>query len=135
MRALVNDEVSTGRDGQVHEESSMESQTEKEESSVLVARTALAVGNVGEGIYRMLLAFHIFKPSLQWRKSSEADTDMKSKLWYIIFLVRGAAILSAGILTDHPSRSLHSAVSAFDLIPSRAPSTSTLSISCSKHYP
>ena len=103
VRALVNDRVSIGRDGEIHEESFIESQTENDELSVLVARTALAMGNVGEGIYKMLLAFQIFKPSLQWKKSFEANTEMNSKLWYIIFLVRGAAILSAGIGTDHPS--------------------------------
>ena len=133
IHALVNEKEISGRDGQIHGESLAESRTDDDDLSVLAARTALARGDVGEGIYKMLLVFQIFKLSLHWNPTSEVDTNMKSGLWYIIFLVRGNAILLAGMVTDYSPRSRHFAVSAFSPVVWRVSLTSMPSTSASNH--
>ena len=135
LRALVNDQDIPERGGQIHGESLAGSRMEDDDSSVLAAKVALATGDMGEGIYKLLLLFQIFKPSLHWNKTSEQDTNMKPKLWYILFLVRGPTIHSADIVTDHPLRSPHFAVSAFNPVLSRVSLTYTASMSLSNQCP
>ena len=55
----------------------MESLVEEEDdSSTSAARRVLVVGDTGEGIYKLLLVFNIFKPNLQWAKPSTCHADL-----------------------------------------------------------
>ena len=57
-------------------------------STIGAARRALAKNGTGEGMYKLLLAFQNFKPSLHWDRSSAWHADVGYEKWHISFSVR-----------------------------------------------
>ena len=57
-------------------------------STMRAARMALAKNVTGEGMYKLLVAFQNFKPSLHWDRSSAWHADVGYERWHISFSVR-----------------------------------------------
>lgn len=102
--------------------------------SIGAARRALVIGDIGEGMYKMLLAFHIFEPFVHWDKAFICHADVGHERWHISFLVRSLVpVLAAGIIAKHVLRSLHSAAFVYSLVILRVLFISTPSTSSSNH--
>ena len=57
-------------------------------ATIRAARRSLAKNGTGEGMYKLLLAFQDFKPSLHWDRSSAWHADVGYEKWNISFSVR-----------------------------------------------
>ena len=98
MRALVDRNYSARESSQMDIENLTESQMRDDTSSIRTARKALMTGDIGRGMYKLLVAFQIFEPSLYRDKSPTRHANMEHTDWYIIFLVRNLVpILASGI--------------------------------------
>ena len=95
MQILVNGKDRTNK-GEKMDTDGLAGSCEEDGSdmSIHAARRALAMGSTGEGMHKMLLAFRIFRPCLQWDKSSTCHDGVGDEKWHISFLVRSVVVLS-----------------------------------------
>ena len=75
-------------DGHAHTDVDAQGTDDTFHSTIGAARRALAKNRTGEGMYKLLLAFQNFKPSLQWDRSYAWNADGGYEKWHISFSVR-----------------------------------------------
>ena len=108
LRALVDGKDSEMESNQMNTDGLTDSQVQHEDFSIRIARKALAMEDIGKGLYEMLLAFQIFEPSLHQGRSSDSHAGVEHQRWHISFLVRNiVSILAAGNTAEHLLRSPH----------------------------
>ena len=97
MRTLVDGSNSAKGNDQMDTSGLAESQVGYADCSIRTAAKAFALGDIGEGIYRLLLAFQVFDPLLQRDKSKYLRANVGHVKWHISFLVRNLVlVLAAG---------------------------------------
>ena len=134
LRALVDEKDSEMESGQMNIDGLTDIQVQNEELSIRSARKALAKGDIGEGIYEMLLAFQIFEPSLHQGKPSHLHTGVGLQKWHISFRVRNLVpFLAARNAAEHLLRSPHFAASVSSPVRMRLWLISMHSTSSSNH--
>lgn len=95
LRALANEKDGEAESGQMGTGGFTESKVQDNDLSIRVAREAFARGDMARGMYEILVAFHIFEPSLNQDNLPPVHAGVGNQEWYISFRVRNLSLRQA----------------------------------------